>query len=424
MNVNTNNKMVIFVGSLSNKYIEAFKKEGYSIGFFRDLYDTDIDKFLPNYLHKLSFVYAINMKNKVTISESLKNLHFNSKTLLVCVREKHVYTTALIAQALNLDQSEFLNVGQAQYLTNKYFQRKEIAKIYPEITPQFKKFHTFHGAYTFTRKYGFPVVVKPANLSKGELVNICNNIEELSRKVSYVLDHIQDVYDRDKVYRKPQVVIEEFIDGKQFSVDSYIDASGNVIHTPICKQIISHDLGFDDFQTYYSQYPSELGSEEEKQVLETVEKSIKALKIVSSTTHTEVKIDSNGSCKVIEVNIRPGGFRSEMLKESYNINHFGNFIKSLLGEQITLDVKFLKYSACPQFWADKEGGYVNIENIENIKNLKSFKKFITVVKEGDLVGPVNKGFGRVAYAILAHGNKKVLELDLIQIRKLVKIYVS
>lgn len=415
--------MVIFVGSLSNKYIEAFKKEGYSIGFFRDLYDTAIDRFLPNYLHKLSFVYSINMRNKVTIGESLKSLYFNSKTLLVCVREKHVYTTALIAKSLNLDQSEFLDVSQAQYLTNKYFQRKEIAKIYPEITPEFKKIRTFHGAYTFARKFGFPVVVKPANLSKGELVNICNNIEELSRKVSYVLDHIQEVYDRDKVYRKPQVVIEEFIDGRQFSVDSYIDADGKVIHTPICKQIISHDLGFDDFQTYYSQYPSELDRREELQVLDTVEKSIKALKIVSSTTHTEVKIDTKGRCKVIEVNIRPGGFRSEMLRESFNIDHFGNFIKSLLGEPILLDNSFIQYSACPQFWADKEGNFVEIENRDQIEKLKSFNKFIIVVKKGDEVGQVNKGYGRVAYAILANKDKSILQGDLITIRNLVKIHV-
>jgi biotin carboxylase len=419
-----NMKTVIFVGSLSNKYIDTFKAQGYTIGFFRDLYDTDIDKFLPNYLHKLNFVCSVNMKNSITVAESLKNLYFNKTTILVSVTEKHLYPTALIADHLNLDQSAFLNLSQAQHLTNKYFQRKEIGKLFPETTPGFKKIRTFHGAYTFARKYGFPVVVKPANLSKGELVNICNDIEELSRKVSYVLDHIQEVYNRDKVYRKPQVVIEEFIDGRQFSVDSYIDANGAVIHTPVCKQIISHDLGFDDFQTYYSQYPSDLKAEEEKQVLLTVEKSIKALKIVSTTTHTEIKIDSQGRCRVIEVNIRPGGFRSEMLKESYDIDHYENFIKSLLGEPIAeLNTAFKKYSACPQFWADKEGEFVKIENINKIKALKSYKKFVVVVKEGVEVGFVSKGFGRVAYAILAHEDKEILQKDIIAIRDLVKICV-
>ena len=417
-------KMVIFVGTLSNKYIEAFKKEGYLVGFFKDIYDTNVEKFLPRYLPNLSFFYSINMKNKETLVDSLKNLHFNSKTLLVCISEKHFYTTALIADYLKLDQSNFLNVNQARYMTNKYFQRKEIAKLYPEITPEYKKIHTFHGAYTFARKVGFPVVVKPANLSKGELVNICNDIEELSRKVSYVLDHIEEVYKRDKVYRKPQVVIEEYIDGRQFSVDSYVDASGGIVHTPVCKQTISHDLGFDDFQTYYSQYPSELSASEEKQVLDTVEKSVKALKILSTTTHTEVKIDSKGRCRIIEVNVRPGGFRSEMLKESYNIDHFGNFIQSILGLPVKLNPVFKQYSACPQFWADKEGIFDKADGKDEIINLRSFNKLVLNTKKGTKVGPVNKGYPRLGYSILSHTDKNVLEEDIKLIRTQLEITIE
>jgi formate-dependent phosphoribosylglycinamide formyltransferase (GAR transformylase) len=416
-----NMKTVIFVGSLSNKYIDTFKSQGYTVGFFRDLYDTDIDKFLPDYLEKLSFIYSINMKNKSTISDSLKSFQVNPETILVGVREKHYYTTALLADMLKLKQATFFNINQAQYLTNKFYQRREMVKQFPEITPHYKKIRTFHGAYLFARKYGFPVVVKPANLSKGELVNICNNFEELSRKVSYVLDHIEEVYTRDKVYRKAQVVVEEFIDGRQFSVDSYIDEKGEITHTPICKQVISHDLGFDDFQTYYSQYPSELNSVDEKKVFTTVEKAIKSLNIVSGTTHTEVKIKTNGECNVIEVNVRPGGYRSEMLEESYNIDHFTNFVDSLLGKKVVVSAQFLKYSACPQFWAEKEGQFVEILDRKKIKELQSLVKFKVVVKPGDEVGPVNKGYGRVAYAILAHKNKAILTDDIKKIRELTKI---
>jgi ATP-grasp domain/L-amino acid ligase C-terminal domain 2 len=416
-------KLVIFVGSLSNKYIDAFVAEGYQVAFFRDINDSDIDKFLPNYLHRLSFVQTINFKNKATIADSLKNSHFNDKTILICVREKHYFVTAIIAQALKLKQSQFLDVKQAQYLTNKYFQRNMMAKAYPEIVPNYKKIRTFHGAYLFSRKHGFPVIVKPANLSRGELVNICDNIEELSRKVSYVLDHVQEVYERDKVYRVPQVVAEEYIDGRQFSVDSYVDKDGNMTHTPVCKQIISHDLGFDDFQTYYSQYPSGVNDDEEKLIFDTVEKSVKSLKILSTTTHTEVKITSKGECKVIEVNVRPGGYRNEMLIESYGIDHFKNFTNSLFGKTIELQPSFRKYSACPQFWADEEGELAEVQNQDKIRKLQSFVKFAVSVRKGGDVGPVNKGYGRVAYAILAHENKEILDNDIKEIRNLVKICI-
>jgi predicted ATP-grasp superfamily ATP-dependent carboligase len=417
-------KLAIFVGSLSNKYIDAFVKEGYNIGFFKDVNDDNIEKFLPSYLHKLNFVVTINFKNNVTVADSLKHFYVDSKAILVCVREKHFYSSAIIANVLKLDQAKSLNVSKAQHLTNKYFQRKIMDKQYPEITPEYKMIKTFHGAYLFARKNGFPVVVKPVNLSKGELVNICNNIEELSRKVSFVLDHVAEVYKRDKVYRKPQVIVEEFITGKQYSVDSYIDSKGEIIHTPVCKQVISHDLGFDDFQTYYSQYPSELNESDEKMVFETVAKSIIALGITSGTTHTEVKINNKGVCKIIEVNVRPGGFRSEMLEESYGIDHFKNFLNSLSDKPVLVKHKLSKFSACPQFWADKEGDFLRIKDYTMIEKLPSLVKFKTVVKKGEEVGPVNKGYGRVAYAILAHKDKEILEKDIKAIRNLVSIEVS
>jgi S-sulfo-L-cysteine synthase (3-phospho-L-serine-dependent) len=419
----SNSKLAIFVGGISSKYVKAFVKEGFTLGWLRDINDTPSsqDKGGSN---QLAFILPVNYKTAKSIQESLKNVYINSDTLLICIHEKDFFPSALIAKILKLKQGQSTEVELARYMTNKYFQRRVFEKNFPEITPKFKKIRTFHAAYTFARKHKFPVVVKPANLYKGELVNICENLEDLIRKVSYVLDHVQEVYQRDKVYRKPQVVIEEYIPGKQYSVDSYVDYDGNIVHTPICKQVISHDLGFDDFQTYYSTFPSELNLKDEELVFQTASKAIKALKIKANTTHTEVKITPTGECKVIEVNVRPGGYRSEMLKESYGIDHFKNFIRTYLDESVLVSDKFIQYSACPQFWADKQGSFVSASGIAAVKRLESLVKFRVLAKPGDEVGTVSAGYGRVAYAILAHKDKDVLEKDLIEIRKILKFNVK
>ncbi|NJK71151.1 MAG: ATP-grasp domain-containing protein [Thermales bacterium] len=245
-------------------------------------------------------------------------------------------------------------VETARNITNKFFQRQLFIQNYPEITVPFKKIRTFHGAYTFSRRYGFPIIVKPANLSQGKLVHICNNLEELIKNVSYVLDKVTEVYEKQNVRRKPQVIIEKFIDGQQYSVDSYIDVKGNITHTPVCKQVISHDLGFDDFQTYYSGYPSHLSPKKEQEVLDTVSKAIKSLKVVGTVTHVEVKVTSKNIPKIIEVNIRPGGYRASMLLESYDTNHILNVVNTYTNKPVEVKEKFLKHSACPQFWAEKK----------------------------------------------------------------------
>jgi hypothetical protein len=418
-------KLAIFVGYALLSNVEYFKKMGYTIGLIEDInYRLAGGSFDRRTKQHIDFMISADLKNRVRIEKSLKGMYLNPETILVCNLDKFFFATSHIAEFLNLKQAEALPSSIAKSMTNKFFQRKEFQKKYPEISPAYKRIRTFHGAYSFVRQHGFPVIIKPANLTKGQLVNICNNMEELITKVSYVLDRVAKVYEENNVYRKPQVIIEEFITGKQYSVDSYVNPSGEIVHTPVCQQVISHDLGFDDFQTYYSGYDSGLTREEEQLVLETVTKSILALNIKGAPAHTEVKIKPDGSCQIVEVNVRTGGYRAQLLKESYDIDHIKNAICCYTGDPFEMNSTLVKHSAAPQFWADKEGVLKKITGATAISKLRSFVKFAKVSKYGKKVGPVNKGYGRLAYAILAHTDPQVLKEDLISIRQLVSVDIE
>jgi hypothetical protein len=419
-----NMKTVIFVGRVLKSNVDLFLKEGYQVGFFQDLDDPQKggvyeDQILPN----LVFVFPVKFSNLASIQKSLKHAHVNKDVLLICTYDRYFYSQALIAHTLGLNQSKFMSVEVARNLTNKYFQRSVFLKNYPEITPAFRRIRTFHESYLFAHKYGFPVIIKPANLSQGKLVNICNNLEELIEKVSYVLDHVEQVYKEQGVHRKPQVVIEEYITGRQYSVDSYVDHQGNITHTPPCHQVISHDLGDDDFETLYSELPSGLPLVDEKKVFAAVTKAIKSMKIVATPTHTEVKINDKGEVKIVEVNVRTGGYRESMLEQSYGFNHIKNATNCYLGLPFEIKDKFLKYSACPQFWAEEEGDLVEVVGSQEVRKLASFVSD-SKIKYGTEVGPVKKGFGKVYNAILAHEDKAVLESDLLKIREIIKIKVT
>jgi hypothetical protein len=425
MKKNTQSRLVIFVGRVLKSNLNLFLEEGYKIGFFQDIDSPQsTDYFDEKILPYLDFIIPIKFDSLDSIQKSLKHIYINPTSLLICTMDRYFYAQSQIAEILHLDQSKNMSVAVSRNLTNKYYQRKVFALHYPEISPHYKKIRTFHGAYLFTHKYGFPVIVKPANLSQGKLVNICNNLEELIQKVSYVLDHVAEVYKKQRINRIPQVIIEQYIQGKQFSVDSYVDKDGNVTHTPVCHQVISHDLGFDDFETYYSGYPSGLNQQQEKLIFETVSKAIKAMKIVSTPTHTEVKLTPESSCKIVEVNVRTGGYRGDMLKESYGFNHLKNAINAYVGSPYTLSHEFLKYSACPQFWAEKEGELIEIRGADKVRTLKSFVRFGQAISFGSSAGPVAKGYAKVCYAILAHKDKSVLDNDLKEIRNLIKIITT
>lgn len=407
------NKIVIFVGNFQKVYLDYFLQNNYTIGFFLDKNRTDSDSVYTRAVKdKMDFIVPFNFESAKHFEDQLKNFYFDPNTLLICLEDKYLLASSFIMQQLKLNQAKTLPKETAQSATNKIFQRKLFAEKYPEISPAYKKIKTFHAAYTFTRKYGFPVIIKPANLSQSQLVNICTDLEDLIKKVSYVLDTVAEVYRQNNVYRTPQVVIEQFITGKQFSVDSYVSLDGEITHTPICRQTLGKDLGLDNFETIYSSYPSGLDSEQENLIFETVSKSLKSLNLKGNPAHTEVKLTEDGKCQIVEVNVRTGGYRAKMLKYSYDIDHVQNVINTYLGKPVEIKTKLLTCSACPQFWADKKGILEEIEGLKELGNIPSCQIFYQRTKLGEAVGPSVMGFPKIIWSVFINKDKRKLEKDI------------
>jgi S-sulfo-L-cysteine synthase (3-phospho-L-serine-dependent) len=418
-------KNVVFVGFASNGYLNQFLSKGYNCAFFSDANNQQHGEiFSENTLPYLNFMFPVNMTSLKTVKDSFKNVYIHPDTTLVTVKDMYFYPAAKIAHSLGLHQSKLLSMELAVNVTNKIYQRKVFEKNCPEISTRFKKIRTFHSAYTFARKIGFPVVVKPANLSQSQMVYICKNLEELIQKVSYVLDHIASVYREQKIPRSPQVIIEEFIQGRQYSIDSYIDMNGKVTHTPVCQQMIGYDLGLDNFDTICSFCPSNLNQKEIKLVEETVNKAVTALELKGQPTHTEIKITPDGQCKIIEVNVRTGGHRDDLLEHSYGIHHLSNTVKNYIGEPLEVNKTPKAYTACPQFRPEKEGVISAITGFEEVAKLPSYIRHNISKHIGSEAGPASKGYPKAGFCILSHPDKDQLFSDIEKAREFVKFEVE
>ena len=102
--------------------------------------------------------------------------------------------------------------------------------------------------------------------------------------------------------------------GEEITVDSYI-VDGKPIHTPLCKYILSENLGFNDHHLPIRIMPYDVSPEDLSMIFDVTEQAYKALGADNCCTHTELFYDSqNHTCRVIEVAARSGGFRSEMFK--------------------------------------------------------------------------------------------------------------
>ena len=418
-------KLIFFVGYVRQEYLNYFLENNYTVGVIKDTNNPYVAQSQSNeVLKQLDMVIPIDFSSQKTIAEGLKGVFLKPETVLVTLFDRFLLASSYIADALNLNQKNYIPPTLGRNATNKLYQRKEFQKHFPEITPEFKKFKTFHGAYLFTRKHGFPVIIKPANLSQSQLVNVCTNLEDLIKKASYVLDHVAEVYKKNKVTRTPQVGIEKYIEGQQYSVDSYAGIDGKIVHTPICTQTIGYDAGLDNFETLHSDYTDDLSKKEQTIIYDTVTKAIQSLDIKGNPTHTEVRLNKDGECKIVEVNIRTGAYRPELLKYSFGINHPQNVINTYLGLPVEVPTKLLEYSSCPQFWSKKIGKLKFIEGLDEIEKLPSFKKKIVFVNEGEKVGPADLGFSKGGVIILSNPDKEILQNDLAIVREKVKMVVE
>jgi len=416
-------KIVFFVGYVQTEYLNYFVDSGYVIGY---LYNQDEPYKIndPVIRSKIHILVPVNFSSNQAIIGSLSEVMVHPDSLLICIRDRYFTSTVLIAHLFGLRQANLLSVDRATEIVSKTFQRKILAQKNPDITVNYKKIRTFHGAYTFTRKYGFPVIIKPASLSQSQLVYICRDLEDLIKKVSFVLDHVESVYKQNHVNRKPEVLIEEFITGRQFSVDSYVSLTGEIVHTPICQQVLGQDLGEDNFETLYSFYPADLSDTESAKIFQAVTQAIQALELRGVPTHTELRLTPSGECKIIEINIRTGGFRATMLKASYGIEHVANVIKTYLGETPIVHDQLIQASACPQFWADEEGILQEVEGLDEVSKLPGIIAMSDSSKIGTYVGPANKGFGRAFYFIVTDKDRSSLLEKVNFIREKIKLKVA
>ena len=219
------------------------------------------------------------------------------------------------------------------------------------------------------------------------------------------------------------MIIEEYVQGQQYSVDSYVSIDGQIVHTPPCKQAIGNTQ--ESFETAASFYPADLDPVEEKIIYDTLDKAIRALNIKGSPTHIELRLDrQTKECKIIEVNLRTGGYRDFMLEHSYGINHVENVLNTYLGLPVKSASKLLNYSGCPQFWSEKEGYLQEVQGLEEARKLESVKYIIVQSKIGDVVGPAKLGHPRTVLATLVNPSKEGLMKDVERIRDIIKFKVK
>ena len=263
---------------------------------------------------------------------------------------------------------ESINLSMNKYESRKIFNSLLDIKVNNEIIKNIDDVNTF------INKNGTSVL-KPIYGTASKSVLKINNVEKNKEQIEKLM---QDCFDQD-------LVIEEYIDGKEYALE------GTIINSEL-KKIVIFDKPVEYKHPYFEESiyitPSELSSEAENRVVSIVDKACKKIGLEDGPVHVEFKINEN-QIFIIEINPRMiGGLCSRCLS-------FGLFKVSL--EEIILhafmnnelkNIELLNnYVGVLMIPTPKSGKFISInkEELENIPNISNVE--ITVPEGSDLLEP-------------------------------------
>lgn len=139
----------------------------------------------------------------------------------------------------------------------------------------------------------FPVIVKPVDSGGSQGICKVDSFEELSEAYKYAVDYS----------RSSKVIVEEFVDGREFSVE-YISHQGKHYFLQVTDKVTSGAPRFVEMQHHQ---PADIPESLRQRIKEMVESALTALKIENSASHTEIKLNSKGELFIIETGARMGG---------------------------------------------------------------------------------------------------------------------
>ncbi|MFH1189025.1 MAG: ATP-grasp domain-containing protein [bacterium] len=306
--------------------------------------------------------------------------------------------------------------------TSKILMREHLQAYDTTLTPEFMVVRdiTDKTIADIKNVVGFPLVIKPTGLAESLLVSICYHEEELEHILKKTFKKIKAVYKAVSGRGEPTVLVEQFMEGKMYSIDGYVNSRGATFFCPMVYVKTGRSIGFDDFFGYQQMTPTILTKESIDAAQGISKKAIKALCLRSTTVHIELMKTSNG-WKVIELGPRKGGFRHQMYSLSYNINHTMNDILIRIPEKPIIPKKIKGYTAAMKFFAKKEGKLIKLTGLKKAEELKSFYSLKISKKLGEQCRYAKHGGRSVFNIILFNPDRSKLLADIHRLEQMIKI---
>ncbi len=265
-----------------------------------------------------------------------------------------VRSVAHICKSLGLSGP---SVNAATLCTDKFLLREHLSQN-NFLVPRYKIIKSRESLFEIDY---FPCVIKPVDSSGSRGVQRVNNIDELINAYEISLVHSKSA----------TVIVEEFISGEEFSVET-LTQKGNTTIVAITGKTVQGEK-----ESYFVEsrhvIPAEIPPDKIELISGTVLKVIKTLNLGNSPTHTELKINYKG-VYIIEIGARLGGdyITSDLVPLATGVDMLENAINLALNIKIETLITLNKYSGIQFITSENHKQIVDFLKIDN-PIIKSYK---------------------------------------------------
>ena len=248
---------------------------------------------------------------------------------------------------------------------------------------------------TFCNEFDTNAILKPSrNSGSRGIAKVEKGIakEEFVRLYRRALDESRD----------HQVLIEQFIEGPEFSIEVIVWKGE------------PHVLAVTDKKTTEAPYFVELGHNQPSVYSEEIQQKLKdgaiagckALGLTNCAAHCELKVQ-NGEAYLMEIGARMGGdfISTELTHLSSGIDMVAATINVVLGVEPNLSPVEDKHSVAIRYFTPNPGKVVSIDNTEALNRPDVYDAEI-YVKPGDMVREVKSSLDRSGHVIVTAATPK------------------
>ena len=371
--------MCIGAGPYQKKGIETAKKMGlYVIA-------TDVD---PNAvgLSSADKPYAIDardIKNSLKIAREEK-----IDGVMTISSDASVMTVASISEELGLPG---INKEVAANCLDKEFMRKAF---YAHNVPSPKSYavYSVEDLLQKSKLVKFPVVVKPADSAGSRGVRKVERQEDLPQAYKKAIEYSD----------KQKVIIEEFMEGVEVSVEAFV-VDGEIHIIALSDKIRTEPPYLLDIQvTFPSAYPKKV----QKQIIDVAKKAIKAVGVKTGPIHMELMMTKDGPVPV-ELAARGPGFKvfSDMIPMVTGIDVLKATVDVAMGKKPNLK-HTKKRASSIKFFSAEPGVLKSISGVEEAKKIPGVYEIVMYIKPGSKTRALTSGLDRIGHIISSTTTRK------------------